>query len=101
MGLNIVVLVGEVATDPQERKAGDKPVTGFRLNDGKGNHNVSVFEAPDGIVKGAMIVAQGRLSNRNIAKKDEAARWITEVTCSGNNVTVIGSAATEDDLDFG
>lgn len=103
MGLNIAVLVGDVITDPQVRKVGEKQVTAFRVGDGKATHNVSVFEAPDGISKGAMVVLQGRISNRNMAKEGEPARWITEVTCSGTNVTVISAGDGEggDDLDFG
>ena len=103
MGLNIAVLMGEVKTDPQNRQVGDKPITAFRLDDGKATHNVSVFEAPQGIVKGATVAVQGRISNRNMAKQGEQARWITEVTCSGTNVVVIsgGASSSGDDLDFG
>jgi single-stranded DNA-binding protein len=104
VGLNIAILMGEVVTDPQNRTVNDKPITAFRINDGKATHNVSVFEAPQGIVKGTVLAVQGRLNNRNMAKKDEQARWITEVTCSGTNVTVVsGGAATSDgdELDFG
>lgn len=101
MGLSVVILVGEIATDVQRRKVGEADVAGFRLNDGKSTHNVSVFEPPEGLHKGALVVVQGRLSNRNTAKQGDPARWITEVTGSGKNVTVIGGGEEDDGLSFG
>lgn len=92
---NLVVLDGTVDSINEPRTTtGGKPVTDFRINDGKGWFTVVCWEDLASQIPpvGAYVVVSGRLQTRSY-EKDGSKRYITEVIAA--NLTVVGAAPAE------
>ena len=108
--INEVRLMGHLGKDSEIRHTGSgKSVTNFSLatsrrwKDGDGEwkestqwHNIVAWGLPDGIaqrlVKGALVLVQGRLETRNYESKDGRKVYVTEVIAEPGGVMYLRDA---------
>ena len=92
---NLVVLDGTVDSINEPRTTtGGKPVTDFRINDGKGWFTVVCWEDLASQIPpvGAYVVVSGRLQTRSYeAANNGGKRYVTEVVAA--TLTVVGQSA--------
>lgn len=92
---NLVVIDGTVDSINEPRTTtGGKPVTDFRINDGKGWFTVVCWEDLASQIPpvGAYVVVSGRLQTRSY-DKDGRKVYVTEVIAA--NLTVVGAGTPD------
>jgi len=93
MGFNRAQIGGEVKEVKRFGGDGKKEKLELRVDDGKLNHTVVVWEPTQYPKVGDSIVADGRIGYRSFDGRDGSKKWVTEIVLDADGLQIAAAKA--------